>query len=348
MRSTLKINLSLFILASGFVLAGVGCSSPSGTDTASTPPPVTTSTTTTGSSSTTAPPVAANPNLTPGDAPTAIVSKTPPQNSVPGTGKVPAKGALVVKGTNPGPTGVTPNGKSSLTKGQRGALAAAGSYNLRLNPTQGEHYSLAIQTGPSSTGGTPGMGMSMNIVTDISYPTVSASQIIQKSRITKFDMNLPGMQQNSQIKAQMQKTMDSVKAMTFTEVMNRQGKATKTTVSGGDPQLAKAAQQFGGSMASSFTAFPAHPVKIGDTWQGTSGKIQTPLTYKLIAVKTVNGKQVAEVSMNSSLNKSGMQSKMAGTMEFDLATGVINSGKISTSTIMQGKSNVMDTTIKRQ
>jgi len=224
---------------------------------------------------------------------------------------------------------------------------ATDTYVLRLNPAPGDHYSLFIKMNMTEAD-MPATTIKMIMVVAISYPSVAVNEIVQKSRITTYEVTAPGMAQSDQLVAEFKKTSDAMKAVTIIEVMNHQGLVTKTTVTGGDPRMAKAIQQFGGAMTSNIARFPAHPIKIGDTWQVTSGNLHAPITFKLSAVKTVNGRQVAELSENSDQDKSGIQSTSTSTMEIDLATGMINSDEISSTTTMQGKSSKMVLTIQRQ
>jgi len=218
-------------------------------------------------------------------------------------------------------------------------------YLLRLNPSQGDHYTLVMRSDSTMLGGMPGAGSRTVLVVDYSYPAVAANQITQNTRIKKYETTMLGGLLTPKLQALMQayvkdmtqslmdKTYGPMKKVTVTKILDRQGDATNTPSTEGS-EASDISEFYTDSLK---YGFPRRPVKIGDTWKALYGAIDQAATYRLLGVKTVNGRHVAIVKVDSELNDSGLRQKSIGILKFDLATGILNSGKMSDlMTIKQG------------
>lgn len=103
-----------------------------------------------------------------------------------------------------------------------------------------------------------------------------------------------------------------------------------------------------GAAAGSQVAFPEGPVKIGQTWKGSLPGMQQGMAgdavYKLLSVKTVGGKPVAEVGLSLNMKQGGAMSMTgSGTMLIFMADGSLSSMTMNTNMSMsqQGKTQKM-------
>lgn len=132
------------------------------------------------------------------------------------------------------------------------------------------------------------------------------------------------------IKYKMTSPMGGSKPQEITVKMDNTGKL----VSGSAP-----------SMNGISATLPKNPVAVGGSWKnttsvpsGAAGNMNVTNTYKFLGFKTVNGKQVANISVSMSGKSSAISVSGGGTMLLSVADGsMVNTAmNVDTSVSMQG------------
>ena len=100
----------------------------------------------------------------------------------------------------------------------------------------------------------------------------------------------------------------------------------------------KAAMGMSGGLTGA--SLPSKPVKVGETWKHTEttdtpmGKMKMSSTYKMLGVKTIAGKQVAEISMTISGGGQSMKIDGTGTMRLLMADSSLYSANLNQNMTM--------------
>ncbi|MBL8048878.1 MAG: hypothetical protein JNJ45_09375 [Chthonomonas sp.] len=120
------------------------------------------------------------------------------------------------------------------------------------------------------------------------------------------------------------------KPMTQTMTIDNRGRATGAGAAGG-----------------SQVAYPEGPVKVGQTWKGQLPGMGQGMggdaTYKLVAIKTVNGKQVAQVSLSMNLSQgTAMKMSGTGTMYIFMSDGSLSTMSMNTNMSMKQDKQTMN------
>jgi hypothetical protein len=151
-----------------------------------------------------------------------------------------------------------------------GGAATGKTYTFKLAPKQGDKfvYTMSINGGPSQQ---MEMGMTMNV------DKVENGQ----STIT---MSLDSMKMNGTDAPAA--VLDAMKKSKTVMVIDESGKTISSKTEGAPS---------GSSQSISGASFPANPVKVGDSWEGTSnaGGKETKAKYTFVRVENVGGKEVA-------------------------------------------------------
>jgi len=198
--------------------------------------------------------------------------------------------------------------KGGDTTAATGGGAAAGSgttYTLRMNPRQGEKYAYMVtQTGPQ----TMEMGMTM---------ACEKAENGKFTMVTTFDsLKMDGKEAPAMV-------MESMKKMKMTTVTDSTGKTLETKVEGAPA---------GSTPDSSNPSYPSGPVKIGDTWTGTSkvGGKEVNYTYKLASVANEGGSEVATLEATATGLPEGATIEGPMVVKIDVGSGMPVSMKLTT------------------
>ncbi len=166
--------------------------------------------------------------------------------------------AILIIGCKGGDTTAATGGGSGSSSP---TASATGTYNIKLNPKQGEKYSYVMKTGAT--------GMNMEMGLSMTCEKVEGDKFTIVSTIDSVKMNgkdLPAA------------AAEGITKMKTTNVMDSTGKMLETKLEGAPPGTA--------TPETPMTSFPAGQVKIGDTWDGGM-KMQgadVKVKYKLVKV----------------------------------------------------------------
>ncbi len=109
------------------------------------------------------------------------------------------------------------------------------------------------------------------------------------------------------------------------------------------------------AMQAAMSEFPAKAVKINETWKSKGGGFATPggtgsaeVTYRLISVKKMGKRQVAEIRMFVIFNAGAVKGKANGTQWLDMADGmpVKQSLKATSNFSQNGKASTATSTVQ--
>ena len=197
--------------------------------------------------------------------------------------------------------------KGGDTTAATGGAAASPdtTFTLRMNPKQGEKYAyLVTQTGPQ----TMEIGMTM---------TCEKAEAGKFTMVTTFDsLKMDGKEAPSMV-------MDAMKKMKMTTVTDSTGKTLETKMEGAPA---------GTTPDSSNPSYPSKPVKVGDTWSGTSkvGGKDVNYTYKLASVANEGGVEVATLEATASGLPEGSTLDGPMVVKVDVDSGMPVSMKLTT------------------
>jgi len=216
-------------------------------------------------------------------------------------------------------------GSSSTTASTSSSSTVSGPVTLKYAPKQGEKYSyLMTASGAASTE----IGMTM---------TCTKVEGDKSTVETTFDsMKMNGQEPPASV-------LDSFKKMKVITVTDSHGKSLETKVEGAPAGMPTPGS---GSMA-----YPANPIKVGDTWDGTQkmGNTELKSKYKLAKVETVDGKEAATIEVTVEGLPSGITADGPTIYVVEVATGMPIS---STSKLKMkgtdGKEVVQTTEMKRR
>jgi hypothetical protein len=199
--------------------------------------------------------------------------------------------------------------------------ASGESVTLKLNPKEGEKYSYML----NAAGNEIGMSMTAEKVEADKITTV----------ITFDSMKMNGTDAPAQV-------MDAMKKMKVTQVQDPTGKTLDVKMEGapaGTPP-----------MDTNSPSLPSGPVKVGDTWEGTSKLQGTEIKskYKLAKIETQGGKQVAVIESTTEGLPGGMVQDGPAITTIEVATGMLM-GMESKMKVKgpDGKEQTVSTSMKR-
>jgi len=229
--------------------------------------------------------------------------------------------AIGCKGGDGGSTAVDSPGTAAATTGSTAAPSTGGEYTLKFAPKQGDKVSYEMVIDASGMKMGMGMTMACEKVEGEKYTVVSTFD-----SMTMNGKEAPG--------------GDAMKKMKVTAVMDSHGKTLSSTVEGGAPG-AQAPEVSG-------TAFPEKPVKVGDTWDGTTkmSGIEVKAHYKL--AKVDGNTATLETTMEGLPN--GMTTDGPSITEIDMTTGFPTSvtSKFKMKNPADGKEMTMSMEMKRK
>lgn len=234
--------------------------------------------------------------------------------------------AILIVGCKGGDTTAATTGGSTGTAATTGSAPAADKeITLKMAPKQGEKYSYVMSmSGPTSNE----IGMTMTA------EKVEANEI---TMVTTFDsMKMNGTDAPAAV-------MDAMKKMKVISVTDATGKTLSTKLEGAPP----------GTPApdTANAAYPTNPIKVGDTWEGTSktGGVEVKGKYKLVKIETQNGMEVAVVESTLEGLPAGASQDGPAVTSFEIATGmpVLMTMKMKMKG-PDGKDSVMTTEMKRK
>jgi hypothetical protein len=182
-------------------------------------------------------------------------------------------------------------------------------YTLHFRPPlqKRAHYVLKVDMGPTAFG--------------IEFSTTAIKHVAGKyTLVTIIDsMNVPG-----GTPVQMKKMIADSK---LTEVIDEHGKVLSSDARGPMKQMMQ-----GASVDSAGAVFPQKPVRVGDSWAGTSDSAGPKATVRvtLASVKTVGGKQFATLRMVPT-SKVSLTFKGPIVVMVEISTGVLRSMEITAS-----------------
>jgi len=160
-----------------------------------------------------------------------------------------------------------------LTGCSGGILGAANkTYTLELKPKQGDTFNYSMNMTGSQT---------MSADFSLTAAKVENGNVTFRSKFSNMTMN------GQPAPAAVSQLMSN---MTVVQTMDKTGKQLSQSVEGLPNGM-----QAPGQGAVATASLPDHPVKVGDTWTGTSQN--TTATYKLVSVDNENGKQVAHIDV---------------------------------------------------
>ncbi len=207
--------------------------------------------------------------------------------------------AIGCKGGEEG--GTTAAGTTGSTTGTTVAPSADGTYTFKFAPKEGEKtsYVMTMDAGAS-------MNMSMGMT--MACEKAEADKFTMVSTFDDIKMSIGGKEAPAA-------ATDMMKKMKVTSVMDGHGKAISTSVEGA-PAGTRAPEVSG-------TVFPDKPVKIGDTWEGTTkmSGAEVKATYKLAKVDG----NIATLEVTMGALPGGMTTDGPATTEIDMSTGMLNS-----------------------
>lgn len=187
-------------------------------------------------------------------------------------------------------------------------------YLLRMKFKQGE-VTKFVMTTTTSGSGAPAMNLKMPMTTKV---------LAVKGGVAEVEYNVGPMTNNGKAMGEAQKV---------TSKIDSRGK-----LSGGSPQL----QQMGN------ITLPEKAIPVGGVWKGTqnsqagpSGSITINATYTLVGIKTVGGKQVAEIKVAMTGGNQMLKTTGGGTMFLRVADGSLHSTVLDQSiSIAQGQQSI--------
>lgn len=194
-----------------------------------------------------------------------------------------------------GSTAVQSTG-GTTTGGSTAAPSADGTYTLKLSPKEGDKtsYDFTMDAGPVK------MAMGMNM-------TCTKAETNKYTMVSTFDNIKMSMNGKDAPAA----ATDQMKNMKVTAVMDSTGKTLSSSIEGA-PAGSQAPEMSG-------TAFPDHPVKVGDTWDGTTKMSGTEVKAHYKLAKVEGNTATLEITMEGlpgGMTSDGM------TTEIDLTTGM--------------------------
>jgi hypothetical protein len=198
-------------------------------------------------------------------------------------------------------------GSIALASLQYGLAASDSAYTIHFKPTVGKHLHYGMDMQMSGA-------QAMEITASFSL-VATQHKAGKYTVVTTIDsMKVPGAPAD-----QMKKMFAGT---TITQVVDEHGKILSTKATGMASQMMQ-----GGSMGMTGEVFPSHPVHIGDSWVASTAAAghSTQVKVKLVAVKTVGGKQFATLHLLPLTQSSPMAKTGPITLVLETATGTLHS-----------------------